>query len=296
VSRSFSRAVPASILTRLGVYGEGRTMSRKAPPAVSFRSYGGNAPENYERYFVPTIGKAHAEPLLDAAELKRGERVLDVACGTGIVTRLASERVGAKGSVAGLDVNPAMLSVARAVSPGSVEWHESSAESIPCPDGSFDAVLCSLGLQFIPDKPAALREMRRVLVDDGRIAIGTVGPIPPVFEIIEQALTRHVSPEVAAFARQVFSLHEHQELHDLAESAGLRSISVESRLLRIVLPPPAEFLWQYVTSTPLGGPLGQIDDDARAGLQHDVTAGLRSFVEDGALMLELNAVLTTARR
>jgi SAM-dependent methyltransferase len=271
-------------------------MNSKAAAAVSFRSYGGSAPENYERYFVPTIGTAFATALVDAAELRSGERVLDVACGTGVVSRLASERVGTKGAVAGLDVNPAMLAVARVVSPASVEWHESSAESIPCPDGAFDVALSSLGLQFIPDKLSAMHEMRRVLAGGGRVAIGTAGPIPTVFEIFEQALARHVSPEVAAFARQVFSLHEHRELNDLADSAGLRAVSVESRMLRIVLPPPSEFLWQYVTSTPLAGPLGQIDDDARVAFERDVTAAWRSFVEDGALVLQVNVVLTTARK
>ena len=168
--------------------------------------------ENYERYFVPTIGAAWATALLEVAGLSSGERVLDVACGTGIVTRRASELVGPEGFVAGLDVNPAMLAVARSVSPTSIEWHESSAESIPCPDASFDVVTCSLGLQFVPDRSAAMREIRRVLADGGRVAIGTGGAIPPVFEILAQALARHVKPEVAAFVRQVFSLHEPREL------------------------------------------------------------------------------------
>src|SRR5947199_8620160 len=84
--------------------------------AVSFKQYGGNAAENYERYFVPTIGMPFATALLDAAGLHRGERVLDIACGTGVVTRLAAERVGPDGAVGGLDINPAMLAVARSVS------------------------------------------------------------------------------------------------------------------------------------------------------------------------------------
>jgi hypothetical protein len=86
-----------------------------------------------------------------------------------------------------------------------------------------------------------------------------------------QALARHVKPEVAAFMRQVFSLHEHRELHDLAEGAGLRSVSVQSKPLRVMLPPPSEFLWQYVHSTPLAGPVGEIADDERAALERDVT-------------------------
>ena len=95
------------------------------------RAFGGNAPENYERFFVPAIGAPVAADLIDIAALRPGERVLDVACGTGVVARLAAERVGTTGTVAGLDINPGMLVVARSVAPSGVaiEWHEASA---PC--------------------------------------------------------------------------------------------------------------------------------------------------------------------
>lgn len=151
---------------------------------VSFKQYGGNAAENYERYFVPTIGAPFATALLNAAALQVGERVLDIACGTGVVTRLAAEQVGQQGAVAGLDVNPAMLAVARSVpsSGAAIEWHEANAESLPLPDGSFDVVVSSLGLQFVTDKTSALREMRRVLAPEGRLAIATVGPTPPLHD------------------------------------------------------------------------------------------------------------------
>ncbi|NIX00730.1 MAG: methyltransferase domain-containing protein, partial [Phycisphaerae bacterium] len=134
------------------------------------RAYGGNAPENYERYFVPAIGAPVADDLIEVAALRPDERVLDVACGTGVVTGMASELVGDGGVVAGLDVNPGMLAVARATTPSdaTIEWHEASAEAMPFPDGSFDAVLCQMGIQFIPDKDAALSEMRRVLAPGGR--------------------------------------------------------------------------------------------------------------------------------
>jgi ubiquinone/menaquinone biosynthesis C-methylase UbiE len=156
-------------------------MRTNSTPAVGFMSYAGEPPKNYERYFVPTIGTAWATALLEVAGLSSGERVLDVACGTGVVTRRALELVGPEGFAAGLDVNPGMLAVARSVSPTSIEWHQSSAESIPCPDASFDVVTCSLGLQFVPDRSAAMREIHRVLAVGGRVAIATVGPTPPVF-------------------------------------------------------------------------------------------------------------------
>lgn len=266
--------------------------------AVSFNQYGDNAAENYERYFVPTIGMAWATVLLDTVELAPGDRVLDVACGTGLVARLAAERVGPDGAVAGLDINPAMLAVARVVSSSgaAIEWHEASAESLPLADAGFDVVLSSLGLQFVPDKASALREMHRVLALDGRLAIATVGPTPPLFAAVEQALARHVTPEAAAFVGAVFSLHDPQELEKLTSGAGFRDVEVRSQPLSVTLPEPREFLWQYVYSTPLAATVAHIDDVGRSALERDVLAGWRSFVRDGALVLDANVVLTTARK
>lgn len=265
--------------------------------SVSFKQYGGNAAENYEKFFVPAIGTAFAEALLDAAGLLLGERVLDVACGTGIVTRLAAERVGPQGSLTGLDINPAMLAVARSLpsSGAEIQWHEASAESLPLADDSFDVVVSSLGLQFVADKVAALSEMRRVLAPDGRLAIATVGPTPPLFAILEQALARHVKPEAAGFMRAVFSLHEPKEIQTLTTAAGFRSTEVRSKGVTITLAAPADFLWQYVHSTPLAAAVAQIDDAARTALEHDVVAGWQSFLKDGALELDARVILTTAQ-
>jgi ubiquinone/menaquinone biosynthesis C-methylase UbiE len=278
--------------------GEGEGATRTSTSAVSFKQYGGNAAENYERYFVPTIGTPFATALLDAAGLQQDERVLDVACGTGVVTRLAAERVGPKGAVAGLDINPAMLAVAARSVPSSgaaIEWHEASAESLPFADSSFEVVVSSLGLQFVADRALALREMRRVLARGGRLAIATVGPTPPLFAILEQALARHVKPEVAAFVGAVFSLYEPEQLEKLTSGAGFRDAQVQSKTLSLTLPDPGDFLWQYVHSTPLAAAVAQIDDEGRAALERDVVAGWRSFVKDGTLRDDLRIVLTIAR-
>ena len=265
--------------------------------SVSFKQYGGNAAENYERYFVPTIGTAFAETLLDEAGLLLGERVVDIACGTGIVTRLAAERVGPKGSLAGVDINPAMLAVARSLrsSDVAIEWHEASAESLPLAAGSFDVVVSSLGLQFVEDKPAALSEMRRVLAPDGRLAIATGGPTPPLWAILEQALARHVAPEAAGFMRAVFSLYDPKEIQTLTTGAGFRDTEVRSKDVTIPLGAPGDFLWRYVHSTPLVAAVAQIDDEARAALERDVVAGWRPFVKDGTLVFDASVILTTAR-
>lgn len=269
-------------------------MSREA----SGKKYAGNAAENYERYFVPAIAAPLANELLQTAALRPGERVLDVACGTGVVTRAAAARVGGDGSVAGVDVNPAMLHVARAVTPPgmSIRWYEASAEAMPLPDDGFDVVLCQMGLQFFPDKVAALREMRRTLAPGGRLVLNAPGPTPPHFSILADGLARHIDPGAARFVRLVFSLHDPGELRDQVTSAGYRSVDGrrETRTLRV--PPPREFLWEYVHSTPLASAVSQVDDARREALERDVTAGWQAYVEDGVLALPVGMTTVTATK
>lgn len=137
----------------------------------------GNAADVYERALVPAVFAPWAPQVVALAEPRPGERVLDVACGTGVVARLASQRVGRIGKVVGLDLNPGMLAVAAASAAGQssaaapITWQEASAIKMPLPDAAFDIVYCQLGLQFFPDRPAALREMYRVLVPGGRLGL-----------------------------------------------------------------------------------------------------------------------------
>jgi SAM-dependent methyltransferase len=261
------------------------------------RTYSGMPPENYERFFVPAIGEPMAHDLMHLAELRPGERVLDVACGTGVVARLASQRVGATGLVAGLDVNPGMLAVARAATPPgmAIEWHEASAEAMPLPDASFDAVLCQMGLQFVPDRQAALREMRRVLVRGGRLVLNVPGPTPQLFSIMGEALARHVGAEAAGFVDRVFSLHDTAEIQDLLGGAGFPEVSVQSAMKSLSVPAPQEFLWQYLLSTPLAGTVAQVEDDRRGLLEREVVAKWQEFVEDRALVLQVRNVVAIAR-
>jgi ubiquinone/menaquinone biosynthesis C-methylase UbiE len=225
---------------------------------VSQQHYGesyGSVPENYERYFVRAIGAPLANDLIKIAALRPGERVLDVACGTGVVARLASQQVGAAGTVAGLDINPGMLAVAHSTTPPdtAIDWHEASTEVMPLPDASFDAVLCQMGLQFVPDKHAALSEMRRVLAPGGRLTLNVPGPTPQLFVIMEKVLARLIGAEAAGFVGHVFSLHDKAEIQNLLNGADFRDVSVQADTKSLRLPAPEEFLWQYVRSTPPGG-------------------------------------------
>jgi ubiquinone/menaquinone biosynthesis C-methylase UbiE len=155
-------------------------------------------PEVYESEIVGPLFRPFAELLLVDAAPTPGEHVLDIACGTGIVARLAKSRVGATGNVVGIDLNPAMLTVARRVAP-DIDWRAGDAGALPLHDGeSFDLVLCQQGLQFFPDKPAAARQMRRALAPGGRLAVSTWRSDEELLVLRElrRIAERHVGPIV----------------------------------------------------------------------------------------------------
>ncbi len=267
-------------------------------PQTAGKGIGSNPAENYQRFFVPTIGTPAAEDLVAQADIQPGEHVLDVACGTGVVTRLVSARVGTTGTVSGLDVHPGMLAVARSVTTSGVaiRWHQADAAAMPFPDGSFDVVLCQMGLQFPSGKLAVLGEMRRVLMAGGRVLICVPGPKPPLFEILTEGLARHFGPQAAAFADQVFSMHDVDELAELMHGAGFRDIHVEATPKELRLPMPTDFLWQYIYSTPLAEAADKAGRATRDALERDVCARWQEFVEGGSMRLRVGMTTAVARK
>lgn len=271
--------------------------ARSTTHSVYGQTYGGTAPENYQRYFVPAIGGPFAAHLVAEAELEAGERVLDVACGTGVVARLAAEAVGPGGSVAALDLNPAMLSVARSIvsSGAAIQWHESGAESMSLPDDGFDVVFCQLGLQFVTDKIAALREMRRVLAPGGRVLV-SAPPASALFDVLGGALERHVGSQAAGFVRMVFSLGDPALLERLFREAGFDDVTVHTYATPLRLPPAREFLWQYVHSTPLTAMLASLDRAHITALEEDVVNRWRPWSDGGGMTYEQGMNVATAHK
>lgn len=131
-----------------------------------------DAAKTFEALFVPALFRQWAPKVADAAHIQSGQRVLDVACGTGILAREAASRMESTGHVVGIDLSPGMVAVARQLAP-TIEWREGMAESLPFPDRSFDAVVSQFGLMFFTDRRQALQEMFRVLAPGGRLAVAT---------------------------------------------------------------------------------------------------------------------------
>lgn len=185
----------------------------------------------YDALFVPAEFARWAPRIADAARLTAGERVLDVACGTGVLTREAAVRVGARGRIVGLDLDPGMLTVA-AERARAIEWREGTMERLPFDDATFDAVLCQFGLMFVPDRAAAVREMLRVLVDGGRVAVAVWDRVEhtPAYEALIDATERIAGAAAAAALRAPFALGDRTALATLFAQAGARQVDVATVL------------------------------------------------------------------
>jgi len=260
------------------------------------KDYGGNAPANYEKYFVPVIGKPLADDLVESAHISHNEMVLDVACGTGIVARLAAGQTGENVRVDGLDLNHGMLEVARALTKNEKRfaWHEASAEAMPMPGNTYDVVICQMGLQFMEDKPAALKEMYRVLKPGGRLVLNVPGPAAPLFRMMDKGLEKHISPQAAGFVNTVFSLYEPGEIEALLKNAGFDDVHTKHNSKEFHLPQPKEFLWQYISSTPLSGIVKETEDINKAALEEELIKEWNPFVAAGEMVYEQEITEATA--
>ncbi|SHN47023.1 methyltransferase domain-containing protein [Cryptosporangium aurantiacum] len=181
------------------------------------------AAEFYESTFVPALFAAWAQRLVDAAAITSGQSVLDVACGTGVVARFAAGRVGPSGSVVGVDLNDAMLDVARRLRP-DLDWRLGDACALPFDDGAFDVVLSQAGLMFFGDRTVALREMARVAGPDGRVVVQVPGRLSasPGYSALADVVARHAETSVVDLLGAYFAVGAPELLTELFRAAGLR--------------------------------------------------------------------------
>lgn len=241
----------------------------------------GNAAEIYERVMVPLWFGRWAEALVDLLALKPSERVLDVACGTGVTTRLTRQKVGLDGQVDGLDINASMLARAKALAADEdIRWIERGASDTGLPSDSYDAVMSQHGYHYFPDKAAALNEFRRVLAPKGRMAFSIWAGHSPYTEAVCAAVERHISPDIA---RKQRSQRETPSADDLASQvlgAGFSDVVVHRQELVIEVPLAREFVPRHLGSMPIAGAFRSLSDDDRERLVADVEQALSGYVQD----------------
>ena len=261
----------------------------------------GTGAEMYERGLVPAIFAPWAAVLIKQAALQRGERVLDVACGTGVVARLAAQQVGSTGRIIGLDRDAKRLAVARSLPPVpgvSLEWQESNALAIPFANASFDALLCQQGLQFFPDRPAALREMHRALVPGGRLILSVWGSLEqcPGYAALVGALEHHIGTAAASIMRSPFALGEASEVRSLLAWGSFHEVQLHTTVRTVHFASPEQFVRLEMIPSHLESPVARMDERALSVLISEVNIALHPYASPNGLAFPMQAHLVTAQK
>lgn len=249
--------------------------------------------EEYEDRFVPALFQQWVEPVLQAAAVGPGDRMLDVACGTGVVARAAADRVAPDGTVTGVDLNPAMLAVAHRVAP-EIDWRQGDVATLPFRERSFDVVTCQSAIFFFPDPTGALREMRRVTRPGGRVVVQAFSSLPaqPAYGPWVGMVARHAGPEAAEMLGTYWTHGDPEIMRERCADAGLRVTTAHEHTRPAYFPNIQTMVLTEVNATPLRDRLDQAHLDRILAESHEV---LGQFVRDGALVIPLAGYVLSAR-
>jgi ubiquinone/menaquinone biosynthesis C-methylase UbiE len=255
------------------------------------------AAELYESQFVPALFAEWAPRLTELAGVAPGQAVLDVACGTGIVARTVADIQRGRDRVVGLDINEAMLDVARRVRP-EIEWRQGDAAQLPFADGTFDVALCQMAFMFFPDRTQVLREMARVVTAAGTVAFSVPSRLDaqPAYAPFVEIAVRHAGSEAKNLLGAYFASGDLDELRRLVDAAGLQLTATRTYMGRVRCPSIDAFVATEVESTPLRE---RINDAVYARIREEARALLRPHVTPGGaaeIPLEGHVIAARPRR
>jgi len=258
----------------------------------------GSIPENYDRYLGPVLFEPYARDLARRVPAKEGMRLLEVACGTGIVTRHLRERLPEGGRFVATDLNEPMLDFARRKLQGvrGIDWQPADACALPFPDGSFDVVVCQFGLMFVPDKAAALREARRVVAPGGTFLLSVWDSLErnTFAKRAHETIGAFFTDNPPTFYQVPFSLHRTDELRGWLADAGFADVRVEAVSMRGESPSSRDLARGLVEGNPVGNAIRE-----RGGLDADevveaVAGVLTAEFGDRPVRIPLHAFVLTA--
>lgn len=250
--------------------------------------------ELYEERFVPALFANWADVVLDAAAVRAGQDVLDVACGTGIVARRAAQRTGTAGQVTGVDLNSAMLAVAARVRP-DLTWQQGDAAALPFASDSFDVVTCQAGAMFFPDPDGALREMERVTRPDGVVAVQVFDSREdqPAYGPWIDMVARHAGQDVLQMLGTYWVHGDRELMRGRCAAAGLRVTAIHDHERPATFPSVEAMVLTEVNATPLADRLSQAELEAIIADSYEVYAPFRA-ADDQQLTIPLSGYVLVA--
>jgi len=218
--------------------------------------FAGAIPQNYDRYLGPVIFEPYAEDLVSRLKGRKVERVLEVACGTGIVTRRLRDALPPSTEIVATDLNPDMFEFAKAkfIQGENVLWQQADASVLPFPDNSFDAVVCQFGLMFVPDKAAAMRESHRVLRSRCIFLFNVWDSFAnsPFAKIAHTTIASFFDRDPPKFYEIPFSLHDSKVVRELLQNALFEKIESFS----VTKPCRSASARDFATGLVRGNPVG----------------------------------------
>jgi ubiquinone/menaquinone biosynthesis C-methylase UbiE len=278
-------------------------MARVTGGAVADRNtaFVGEIPGNYDRYLGPILFHGYADDLAARLPVSAGMRVLETACGTGIVTRRLADRIRGHGSLVATDLNEAMIAHGRANVPGGpdlVEWRQADATKLPFPDGSFDAVVCQFGLMFFRDKAAGVREAFRVLKPGGRYLFNVWDAIVhnPVVRIAHETTATFFPTDPPTFYKVPFSLHDPEPVQALLAEAGFEEIAWTRLEKTSTSPSSADAATGLIEGNPILGSIMDRRPQALGDIKRAVAAAIAAELGDHPVTFPLRALVFSARR
>ena len=269
---------------------------------ASFASASTTAMSFYDEIMVPRLFDPWAELLLDQIELHRGQALLDVACGPGTVTRLAALRLGPTGRVTGCDLSPAMLDLARSKTSigdsAPIEYLGCPADSLPVPDGVFDVVTCQQGLQFFPDRPAALAEMRRALRPGGQLGIAVWCAIEdsPPFLALANTLAMVLGAQTAvAYESGPWGFKDLDSLLRLVNDSGFTNVKARRYELPLIFDGGPNQLLLTLRTTSVATILAELPETEQLALTAAVEETTRAITFHGIVRSHATSHVLTAQ-
>lgn len=258
----------------------------------------GSIPALYDKYLGPLVFEPYAEDLAARLAALDAGRVLEIAAGTGIVTRALTRALPGSVDIVATDLNQPMLDHAAAqLSSSRVTWQQADAQSLPFPDGEFDAVVCQFGVMFFPDKRQAYREVRRVLKPSGRFIFNVWDKLEcNEFAALVTAAAIDVFPEDPPlfFARTPYGYHDKEAIVADLRSAGFVNFAIETLARRSVAPSCLEPAIGFCEGTPLRGEIEARDAGRLAATTDASAAKIGARFGDGPVDGMIQAHVVTA--
>ena len=259
----------------------------------------GNAAKIYEEQKIPAVFGPLVAETLKHIKISADDRVLDIACGTGVVARTITSQTTFKKAIVGIDLNQGMIDTAASLTASSgsaFEWHVGDATVMPFKDGQFSLALCQQGLQFFGDEAAALREFRRVLEPGGRLVFTIWHSPSPLFLALADSFRREVDDKTADLSLAPFSYPRHAELIAILSEARFQTETDMAISVDRTISDPVNDIPKEILGNPIGPAVSAHGEAVMQKITEEVIAATASFRQGSALVIPQRARLIVATR